>query len=165
MKHDDEHDFMHGESLGDFLILFEPWTDVSSVDTGAAVVQVMVAFEPSPYVDAASPWHFGYAPQVSYSVTPERTLLRQAGRSDASSSQALWSKPQRFRETFSVSLKRFFWPPLERFPAQSSPYRSCFGRRSSGIRTTCPAHLSCDLISMAWMLSIPACCSTSVSGM
>ena len=101
----------------------------------------------------------------SYSVTPERTLLRQAGRSDASSSQALWSKPQRFRETFSVSLKRFFWPPLERFPAQSSPYRSCFGRRSSGIRTTCPAHLSCDLISMAWMLSIPACCSTSVSGM
>ena len=93
----------------------------------------------------------------SYSVTPERTLLRQAGRSDASSSQALWSKPQRFRETFSVSLKRFFWPPLERFPAQSSPYRSCFGRRSSGIRTTCPAHLSCDFISMAWMPDCGVC--------
>ena len=59
---EDEHDFMHGESLGDFLILFEPWTVVNSVDTGVAVVQVMVACEPSPYVDAASPWHFGYAP-------------------------------------------------------------------------------------------------------
>ena len=33
----DEHDFMHGESLGDFLILFEPWTVVNSVDTGVAV--------------------------------------------------------------------------------------------------------------------------------
>ena len=53
-------------------------------------------------------------------MTPERTLLRQAERSDVSCSQALWLMLQRFRETFSVSLKHFFWPPLERFPAQSS---------------------------------------------
>ena len=66
-------------------------------------------------------WMAFWIRSFSYSVTPERTLLRQAGRSDASSSQALWSMPQHFRETFSVSLKRFFSPPLERFPAQSSP--------------------------------------------
>ena len=36
---EDEHDFMHGESLGDFLILLEPWTVVNSVDTGVAVVR------------------------------------------------------------------------------------------------------------------------------
>ena len=58
-------------------------------------------------------WMAFWIRSFSYSVTPER--------SDASSSQALWSMPQRFRETFSVSLKCFFWPSLERFPAQSSP--------------------------------------------
>ena len=42
------------------------------------------------------------------SVTPERTLLHQAGLSDASSSQALWSMPQRFREAFCVSLRASF---------------------------------------------------------
>ena len=31
---------MQGESLGDFLILLEPWTVANSVDTGVAVVQV-----------------------------------------------------------------------------------------------------------------------------
>ena len=39
---------MHGESLGDFLILLELWTIANSVGTGVAVVQVMVACEPSP---------------------------------------------------------------------------------------------------------------------
>ena len=33
-----------------------------SVDTGVAVVQEMVACKPSPYIVAASEWHFGYAP-------------------------------------------------------------------------------------------------------
>ena len=86
---------MHGESLGDFLILLEPWTVANSVDTSVAVVQVMVACEPSPCVDARFSMAF-WVCSFSYSVTPEQTLLRQAGRSDASSSQALWSKPQRF---------------------------------------------------------------------
>ena len=54
--------FMHCESLDDFLILLELWIVGNSVDTGVAVVQVMVACEPSPCVVAASEWHFGYAP-------------------------------------------------------------------------------------------------------
>ena len=76
-----------------------------------------------------------------------------------------YGKCRNVLEVFSVSLKHFFWPPLERFPAQSSPYRSCFGRHSWGILTTCLVHLSCDLISMACMLCIPDCSSTSASGM
>ena len=127
---------MHCESLDDFLILFELWIVGSSVDTGVAVVQVMVACKPSLCVVAASEWYFGCAPFHIPWRQSRLCCATGARRSDASSSQALWSIPQRFREIFSsVSLKRFFWQPLERFPAQSSPYRSCFGRHSSSIRT------------------------------
>ena len=38
---------MHGESLGDFLILLELWTIANSVDTDVPVFQEMVACEPS----------------------------------------------------------------------------------------------------------------------
>ena len=47
----------------------------NSVDMGVAVVQVMVACKPSPCIVAF------WIRSVSYSVTPEQTLLRHAGRS------------------------------------------------------------------------------------
>ena len=71
---------------------------------------------------------------LSYSVNPERTLLHQAGRSEARSSHALRLMLQHYREVFSVSLKHFFWPPLERFPAQSSRTGAVLGGAQRAFR-------------------------------
>ena len=43
-------------------------------------------------------------------------------------------------------------------------YKSCFGRRSAGIRVTWPAHLAWAFCSRVWMLGMPARVRTSVSG-
>ena len=48
--------------------------------------------------------------------------------------------------------------------AEFTIYKSCFGRRSSGIRVTWPAHLTWAFCSRVWMLGMPARVRTSVSG-
>ena len=63
-------------------------------------------------------------------------------------SRQLGAIPKDFVETFSVSLKRFFWPPWERLPWNSSPKSSFFGRWWSFKETTWPAQRSCDWIKM-----------------
>ena len=45
-----------------------------------------------------------------------------------------------FNKALSESLNRFFWPPWKCFPAWSSSQKCWLGSRSSGIRTTWPAH-------------------------
>ena len=68
------------------------------------------------------------------------------------------------REALRVSLYRFFWPPWERFPICSSPQRTFFGKRSSGILVTWPVHLNCASFRTVCTLCIPALFRTSVSG-
>ena len=52
---------------------------------------------------------------------PALIRLRQVGRSSATVSQVSISMSKDFREALSVSLKRFFCPPTERLPSESSP--------------------------------------------
>ena len=52
----------------------------------------------------------------------------------ANVSQELWSMLKDVSDDFSVSLKRFFWPPWDCFPFCNSPNRSFFGMRSSDKR-------------------------------
>ena len=101
---------------------------------------------------------------VSKLNTPVERGLRQKVRSRAISSQVSGSMLQYFREAFSVSFYRFLWPPRERLPSTSSPKSNRFGSRSSGILSTCPVHLSWKRLRNAWILSILAFWSTSVSG-
>ena len=96
------------------------WIVNHTVDKGVAVVQVVV--------DCTCPllalltllngiahcWLLIHC--FSYSVTPEWTLLWQAWEDAIFPSIRV--NVQRFREVISVSLKRFFWPPLECFPGQ-----------------------------------------------
>ena len=72
--------------------------------------------------------------------------------------------PNALRDAFRVALKRFFWPPWERFPCCSSPQNSILCSRRSGMRVTWPAHRSWDCIRMVYMLDRPARARTSVSG-
>ncbi len=71
---------------------------------------------------------------LSLSLAASQPLLmssRQVVRFTASCSHAEVSMLKDFREIFSVSLKRFHWPPTDRFPLESSPYGSGFGMLSS----------------------------------
>ena len=61
---------------------------------------------------------------------------------------------------FRMSLKRFFGAPLLRWPVRESS-RTIWGRQWCSILDTCPAQRSCDFNSMASMLEISACSSTS----
>ena len=70
-----------------------------------------------------------------------------------------------FMETFSVSLKGFFWPLWKCLPWDSSPLSSFFGRWWSFMRTAWPAQQSCDCIKMVKMLGRKAQVKSSVSGM
>ena len=61
-------------------------------------------------------------------------------------------------ETFRVSLNRFICPTGSAFQQLDKI------SLSPGMRTTCPAHLSCALFSNVWMLAISALWRTFVSG-
>ena len=97
-------------------------------------------------------------------LAPLVMLLRHNGRSCAMASQEFVSILKRFNDTLRESLKLFFYPPAERLPVLSSLYISCFGIRPSGIRTTCPAHLSWAFCSSVGMPEVLALVRTSVSG-
>ena len=56
--------------------------------------------------------------------------------------------PKDFMETFSVSLKRFFWPPWECLPRDSSPQSTFFRRWWCFMQTTWLAQWSCGCIKM-----------------
>jgi hypothetical protein len=66
----------------------------------------------------------------SCNFAPLFTLERQALRSRARSSHVSGSMWNSLVDTFMESLCRFFWPPLEREPFTSSPYKTCFGMRA-----------------------------------
>ena len=60
-----------------------------------------------------------------------------------------------FCDAFSVSLYLIFWPPMCLFPWLSWAKKSCFGRRYSSIRATCPHHRSSAFL--RWV-SMPRIC-------
>lgn len=86
---------------------------------------------------------------TSKATAPFATAPRQVGRFWSSVTQDVWSKPESFKEAFRLSLKRFFWPPWERAPAYSSPWRMRLGKRSSGILVKWPAQRSWVLQSIS----------------
>ena len=61
---------------------------------------------------------------------------RQATRSAARTDHCLWSMLQVVSDLFRLSLNRFFGAPLSRWPVESSPYKTIFGRRWSSILET-----------------------------
>ena len=63
-------------------------------------------------------------------------VWRQATRSAARSDHCLWSMLQVVSDLFRLSLNRFFGAPLSRWPVESSPYKTIFGRRWSSILET-----------------------------
>ena len=69
-----------------------------------------------------------------------------------------------FRETFSESLYRFFWPPWACLPSRRSPNRTFFRILQSGMGATWPAQRSCDFINIVGILGTPARVRTSVPG-
>lgn len=86
------------------------------------------------------------------------------GRSEARAFHESVSIEKSFGETFRLSLKGLRCPLTERLPWQSSPYNSCFGMWSSGMRIMWPAHLTWALLVMEMMLVEFAYWRTSVSG-
>ena len=88
-------------------------------------------------------------------------VWRQATRSAARSDHCLWSMLQVVSDLFRLSLNRFFGAPLSRWPVESSPYKTIFGRRWSSILETWPAQRSWYFKIMASMLGTSACSRTS----
>ena len=80
----------------------------------------------------------------SFSVVRRFSVaLAPFGDSATLSSRFLAKRPpstevdvQVFDGLFEKSLKRFFCPPTERLPRQSSPYSSCFGGRLSDMASS-----------------------------
>ena len=72
---------------------------------------------------------------------------RYLSLSPARYSRQLGAIPKDFMETFSVSMKRFFWSLWERLPWDISPLSSFIGKRWSFIRTW-RAQPRCDCIKM-----------------
>ena len=82
-------------------------------------------------------------PFDSYCAAPLLMRQRHFVRSCAACSQDSVGILKSLSEALRVSFERFFWPPCERFPSCSSPWKNFFGSRSSGILVTWPVHLSC----------------------
>ena len=92
---------------------------------------------------------------TSYSPVPLLMRPRHFARSCTICSHDSVGILKSEREALRVSLYRFFWLPWERFPTCSSPQRIFFGKRSSGILVTWPAHLNCADFRRVCTLCIP----------
>ena len=100
---------------------------------------------------------------ASYSPAPLLMRPRHFVRSCAMCSHDSVGMLKSLRDALRVSLYRFFWPPSERFPTCSSPWRIFFGKRLSGILVIWPVHLNCANFRRVCTLCILARFRTSVS--
>ena len=64
--------------------------------------------------------------------------------------------PYLLKDHLMWSLKRFFWPPTERRPQESSLWSRRRGSLFPGIRITWPSHLNCRLRSIVSRDAVPA---------
>ena len=92
---------------------------------------------------------------ASYSLAPLLMRPRHFARSCAICSHDSVGMLKSLREAFRVSFHRFFWPPWERLPNSSSPWRIFFGKRSSGILVTWPVHINCASFRIVCTFCIP----------
>ena len=74
------------------------------------------------------------------------------------------SMKKSLRGAFKVSLKHFFWPPVDLFPSISSQNSKDIGRCSSSILSTWTAQYNWALHRQMWLLKSSAWLRTSVSG-
>ena len=107
---------------------------------------------------------FSFALFVSCSSrcsTPALTVVFHDDLFPASWFQVLWLMLHLFRSRLQLSLYLSFGRPRFLLPDVSSPYSSCFGRRWSSIRYTCPSHRSLRLHRIEEIDMLPACWRTS----
>ena len=95
-------------------------------------------------------------PFALYSSAPLFMRPRHFAWSCAICSRGSVGMLKSLREALRMSLYRFFWPPWERFPSCSSPYRIFFGKRSSGIVVAWSVYLNCANFRKVSTLCIPA---------
>ena len=88
-------------------------------------------------------------------------VWRQATRSIARLDHCLWSMLKAGSDFLRLSLNHVLGAPLSRWPEDSSPNMTIFGRRWSSIRETRPAHRSWYFKIKASMLETSACSRTS----
>ena len=85
---------------------------------------------------------------ASQTFAQRLTILRYLSLFCARYSKQLGSIPKDFTETFSVSLKRFFWSSWYHFPRDSSQPSSFFGSWWFFMQITSPVKRTCDCIKM-----------------
>ena len=93
--------------------------------------------------------------------TPALTVVFHDDLFPASWFHVLWLMLHFFRLRLQVSLNLSFERPRFLLPDVSSPYSSCFGRRWSSMRCTCPSYRSLRLHRIEGIDILPACWRTT----